>query len=81
MKTAEEIFESLKTKFSEAVITLITDKPVEAFIEAAPMEIDKVCLYLRDEEGFEFNSLMNLSGVDDANGEKVKDEKDRKSVV
>ncbi len=80
MKTAEEIFESLKTKFSEAVITLITDKPVEAFIEAAPMEIDKVCLYLRDKEGFEFNSLMNLSGVDDANGEKVKDENDNEII-
>ena len=35
MKTAEEIFESLKTKFSEAVISVTTDKPAEAFIEIA----------------------------------------------
>jgi len=76
MKTPEEIYESLKKKFSEAVISVTTDKPAEAFIEIAPMEIDKVCSYLRNEEGFEFNSLMNLSGVDDANGEKVKDEND-----
>ena len=80
MKTAEEIFESLKTKFSEAVISVTTDKPAEAFIEIAPMEIDKICLYLRDEEGFEFNSLMNLSGVDDANGEKVKDDNDNEVI-
>ena len=76
MKTPEEIFEALKNKFSDAVLTLVSDKPAEAFIEVAPMEIDKVCSFLFNNKEFDFNSLMCLSGVDDANGEKVKDEND-----
>ena len=74
MKTPEEIFELLKNKFGEAIIELASDKPAESFIIADPLQIDKLCNYLRDEKELEFNSLMNLSGVDDANGEKVKDE-------
>ena len=74
MKNAEEIFRILKDKFGETVLELVSDKPAESFINIAPFEIDKICLFLRDEKGLEFNSLMNLSGVDDANGEKVKDE-------
>ncbi len=76
MKNSEEIFEILKAKFGEVIIELITDKPTESFITVAPLEIDKVCLFLRDEKGLEFKSLMNLSGVDDANGEKIKDDND-----
>jgi NADH-quinone oxidoreductase subunit C len=76
MKTPEEIFELLKIKFGEAIIELVSDKPAESFIIADPLQIDKICSYLRDEKDLEFNSLMNLSGVDDANGEKVKDEND-----
>ena len=73
MKTSEEIFNILKEKFGEAIGELISDKPAESVIVVSPMEIDKICLFLRDEKDLEFNSLMNLSGVDDANGEKVKD--------
>lgn len=74
MKTSEEIFNILKEKFGETISELISDKPAESVIVVSPLEIDKVCLFLRDEKDMEFNSLMNLSGVDDANGEKVKDE-------
>ena len=72
MKTAEEIFNQLKEKFSDAIIELKTDKPVEPFLVVNPLEVDKICLFLRDEKDLLFDSLMNLSGVDDANGEKVK---------
>jgi NADH-quinone oxidoreductase subunit C len=74
MKTSEEIFNILKEEFGEAIGELVSDKPAESVIVVSPMEIDKICLFLRDEKDLEFNSLMNLSGVDDANGEKVKDE-------
>ena len=74
MKTSEEIFNILKEKFGEAIGELVSDKPAESVIVVSPMEIDKICLFLRDEKDLEFNSLMNLSGVDDANGEKVKNE-------
>jgi NADH-quinone oxidoreductase subunit C len=75
MKSAEEIFNILKEKFPGSVTELVADKPVDPFIEASPLEIDKICTFLLESEEFKFDSLMNLSGVDDANGEKEKDEK------
>ncbi|MCW8803702.1 MAG: NADH-quinone oxidoreductase subunit C [Ignavibacteriaceae bacterium] len=74
MKTAEDIFNQLKEKFGDAVVELKTDKPVEPYIVVDPITVDKICSFLRNENDLQFDSLMNLSGVDDANGEKVKDE-------
>jgi len=80
MKTTEEIFSLLKEKFGDAVIELKADKPVEPFMIVDPLLVDKICSFLRDENDLEFDSLMNLSGVDDANGEKVRDEKGLESI-
>jgi len=80
MKTAEEIFNQLKVKFGDAVVELKTDKPVEHFIIVDPLMVDKICSFLIDENDLQFDSLMNLSGVDDANGEKVKDEKELETI-
>jgi NADH-quinone oxidoreductase subunit C len=74
MKTSEELYKILKGKFGESVIEFIEDKPSEPFVVVNPLEVDKVCNYLRDNSELLFDSLMNLSGVDDADGEKVKDE-------
>ena len=74
MKTSEEIYKILKEKFGDSIIELKSDQPVEAFIVVNPQAIDKVCLFLKDNEEFIFNSLMCLSGVDDANGEKKTNE-------
>lgn len=75
MKTAEEIFNILKENFPDSVTELITDKPVDPYITASSLEIDKICIFLKDNIELKFDSLMNLSGVDDANGEKEKDDK------
>ena len=80
MKTAEEIFNQLKEKFGSSVIEIKTDKPNEPFIVVNPLEIDKICLFLRDDKELLFDSLMNLSGVDDANGTKVKDDKGLETI-
>jgi len=80
MKTAEEIFNLLKAKFGDSIIELKSDKPIDLFILVNPLEVDKICLYLREEKDLQFDSLMNLSGVDDANGEKVKDEKGLETI-
>jgi len=80
MKTAEEIFNLLKEKFGDAKVELKTDKPVEPFVVVDPLTVDKICSFLRDENDLQFDSLMNLSGVDDANGEKVKDEQGLESI-
>ena len=80
MKSPEEIFILLKEKFGGSVIELKTDKPVETYIIVDPLEVDKVCLFLREENDLQFDSLMNLSGVDDANGVKEKDEKGLETI-
>jgi len=74
MKNAEEIFELLKQKFGESVISLDKDAPTEQIINCAPLEIHNIGAFLRDHEELKFDSLMCLSGVDDANGTKTKDE-------
>jgi NADH-quinone oxidoreductase subunit C len=73
MKTAEEIFNLLKEKFGDSVIELNT-KLFEPFILVNPFEVDKIAYFLRDHAALQFDSLMNLSGVDEADGEKKTDE-------
>lgn len=73
MKTTGEIFGNLKTKFGDAVNNLVTGQPVEAYFSVSPEEIKNICLYLRDNKEFLFDNIMNLSGVDDDNGEKKTD--------
>jgi len=73
MKTEEEIYSELKEAFPDAVQEFI-NVPFEPHITVSPLEIHNVCRYLYNTEGLEFTSLVVLSGVDDANGEKTKDE-------
>ncbi|MCU7497504.1 MAG: NADH-quinone oxidoreductase subunit C [Ignavibacteria bacterium] len=73
MKTREEIFNILKQEFPEDVLELL-NQPTEPIIVASPGAIHNICFYLRDTEGLQFDSLMVLSGVDDANGEKQTEE-------
>lgn len=74
MKTTEEIFAILKENFPNSELTLKNDVPVEPFIIINPFDVDKISLYLRDNPDLHFDSLMCLSGVDDFNGQKIKDE-------
>ncbi len=75
MKTPAEIYEILKNEFGEEVIVGYSDElPVDPVIEVAPLSIHKVAKFLRDNDELKFDVLMVLSGVDDANGKKTKDE-------
>lgn len=74
MKSSEEIYNILKEKFPEGILDFVTDVPVDKFINVNPLFIDKVCEFLADGEELQFDSLMNLSGVDDANKKMVKDD-------
>lgn len=74
MKTTEEIFQILKENFPNSDLNLKTDIPTEPFIIIAPFDVDKISLFLKDNPDLLFDSLMCLSGVDDFNGQKVKDE-------
>lgn len=74
MKNPDEIFEILKNNFNEAVFSIDKETPTETIISIDPLQIHKVGAFLRDHEELKFDSLMCLSGVDDANGTKVKEE-------
>jgi NADH-quinone oxidoreductase subunit C len=65
MKQAEEILQILKENFPESNLGLKTDQPTEAILVTSPLEIDKISLFLRDSSELLFDSLMNLSGVDE----------------
>jgi NADH-quinone oxidoreductase subunit C len=73
MKTVEDIFGILKQKFGDSILELNTQF-IEPFISVNPFEVDKIAYFLRDNASLSFDSLMNLSGVDEANGEKKTDE-------
>ncbi len=74
MKNPEEIFELLKKEFPEAILGIDKEAPTEPIILIDPPQIKTISLFLRDNPELRFDSLMVLSGVDDANGTKVKDE-------
>ncbi len=74
MKNPEEIFNLLKEKFGDSILGIDKDTPTEAIISINPGQIHRVSKFLRENEELKFDSLMCLSGVDDANGEKIKEE-------
>jgi len=73
MKKPDEIYELLKNQFGDAIIEFGNLLPVEPIIAVAPLQIQNIGAFLRDNEELKFDSLMCLSGVDDANGTKEKD--------
>lgn len=72
--TIEDILQLLKDKFPQSEFSLENELPVDHYIIVNALELPKICTYLRDEENLLFDTLMNLSGVDDNNAVKVKDE-------
>jgi NADH-quinone oxidoreductase subunit C len=71
---ADDIYNLLKEKFGNSILELVSDVPTEPIISVEPLKINEVCEYLRDADNTQFDSLMNLSGVDDNNAEKVTNE-------
>ena len=65
MKQPEEILQVLKENFPGYALDLKSDQPTEPILIVSPLEIDKICLFLRDSADLLFDSLMNLSGVDE----------------
>ncbi len=78
--TAEEIYKILKEKFPNANLELDDSLPHEAFITWNGVEFIEIATFLRDEKELLFDSLMNLSGVDDNNAKKVKNEDGTETV-
>ncbi|MCB9206697.1 MAG: NADH-quinone oxidoreductase subunit C [Ignavibacteriales bacterium] len=72
--SVEDIIQKLKDKFPHSEIILDNELPVEPFVVISALELPQICKFLRDDESLLFDTLMNLSGVDDNNATKVKDE-------
>lgn len=80
MKTAEEIFEILKDQFGDSIFEMDSETPTEPIINCDPIKIHEIGDFLRTQDELLFDSLMNLSGVDDANGEKTTEEDGSESI-
>jgi len=61
--TAQEIFESLKTRFGDAILELKADLTSPS-IKISPTVTPDVARFLRDDEQMQFDFLSSLSGVD-----------------
>jgi NADH-quinone oxidoreductase subunit C len=71
---ADEIYNLLKENFGDAILEIASELPTEPIIAVEPLKINEVSEFLRDADELQFDSLMNLSGVDDNNPEKIKNE-------
>ncbi len=71
---ADDIYNLLKEKFGNSILEMVSDVPAEPIITVEALKINEVCEYLRDADNTQFDSLMNLSGVDDNNAGKITNE-------
>ncbi len=60
----QEISDSLKAQFSDAIVETKFDGVLDPYIKVAPDKIKDVALFLRDNVQTAFSYLMCLSGVD-----------------
>lgn len=59
-----EIYQQLKNKYGEAVIELNDQQPTDPFIIISSEHLFDICHTLRDNDQFQFDYLMCLSGMD-----------------
>ena len=78
--TPEDILQILQDKFPNSNLQLDNELPTEAFITWDGTSLTDIATFLRDENTLLFDSLMNLSGVDDDNTKTVKDEDGNETV-
>jgi len=64
----QEISDALKAKFGDAILEVKSDGVFDPWAKVAPDRIKDVCLFMRDDEALQFDSLMCLSGVDYTGG-------------
>ncbi len=74
MKTFEELVELLKNKFTGETDIEARKEGAEDVILVNPSLIKDVATFLASDEALKFDSLILLSGADDENGEKIKNE-------
>lgn len=61
---AKDIFDKLKSEFSDSIIELKEDKGSDPFITVDAKKVLDICLFLRDTEELSFDYLSSLNGMD-----------------
>ena len=61
--TAQEILDKIQEKFP-GTVEEFNDSVLQPYIKLTANQFNEVCQYLRDDDDFDFDALMNLSGVD-----------------
>ena len=64
----QEIAESIKSKYPDAILEVKLDGVIDPFAQVAPERIKDVAQFMRDDEKMAFDYLMCLSGVDYTGG-------------
>jgi NADH-quinone oxidoreductase subunit C len=64
----QEIADSIKAKFPDAILDVKLDGAIDPFAKIAADRIKDVARFMRDDEKLAFDSLMCLSGVDYTGG-------------
>ena len=62
--TEQEIYADLSKKFGDKVIEFMEEGTLNPTVVVDAAAIAKIVTYLKDEERFQFDSLMNLAGHD-----------------
>lgn len=62
--TAQEIYQNLKNKFGENVISISEEPHYDTFVEVVPAAIKEIAMYMRDQEELGFDYLSLLTGMD-----------------
>jgi NADH-quinone oxidoreductase subunit C len=64
----QEIFDSLQSRFGDALLDAKLEGVIDPFIKVTPGKINDVCLFLRDQEKMHFDTLNLLTGMDYTGG-------------
>jgi NADH-quinone oxidoreductase subunit C len=64
----QDIVNTLKAKFSDAIVDSKFEGVIDAWVKVAPDKIKDAAMFARDEENLAFDALMCLSGVDYTGG-------------
>jgi NADH-quinone oxidoreductase subunit C len=66
--TPQEIFETLRSRFGDAILEAKTEGVIDPFVKVSPLSLKEISLFLRDDEKTLFDVLMCLSGMDYTGG-------------
>lgn len=64
----QEILDSLKSQFGDAILEAKLEGVIDPFIKVAPEKVKDVCYFLRDQEKMSFDTLNLLTGMDYTGG-------------